>query len=288
MKSKIKKVSLLLGVVFFICQSICAQSSNVVPDSLKKAYGALKAVIIVGDESCDRFVPAAKEFAEFLRSLGIKVKELYPPHSTSDNVIKASKSANIFVYKGHGNTSGVICLEDRHMYNLELEEKIQLAPNAVVMYNHVCTGAGSSAGDRQSISYTTARDRVFLNARPYVNNGAGMYFANNFCGSDIALFRKLLIEQKNVYDLYRETTERYHQTIEKICRYDKGIVAGVSSHYSGEKRKITTTINGRSTTETLPPAKSYSIAFVAPSDYTFRDLINNSRKNRSFLAVQKK
>ena len=287
MKSKIKNVSLLLGVVFFICQSICAQSSNVVPDSLKKAYGALKAVIIVGDESCDRFVPAAKEFAEFLRSLGIKVKELYPPNSTSDNVIKASKSANIFVYKGHGNTSGVICLEDRHMYNLELEEKIQLAPNAVVMYNHVCTGAGSSAGDRQSISYTTARDRVFLNARPYVNNGVGMYFANNFCGSDIALFRKLFIEQKNVYDLYRETTERYYQTIEKICRYDTGIVAGVSSHYSGEKRKITTTINGRSTTETLPPAKSYDIAFVAPSNYTFRDLIKNSQKQRSFLAVQK-
>ena len=288
MKSKIKKVSLLLGVVFFICQSICAQSADNVPDSLKKAYGALKAVIIVGDESCKKFVPAAKEFAEFLRSLGIKVKELYPPHSTSDNVIKASRSANIFVYKGHGNNSGVICLEDRHMYNLELEEKIQLAPNAVVMYNHVCTGAGSSAGDRQSISYTTARDRVFLNARPYINNGAGIYFANNFSGSDIAFFRKLLVERKNVYDLYRETTERYYQTIEKICRYDKGIVAGVSSHYSGEKRKITTTINGRSTTETLPPAKSYSIAFVAPSDYTYRDLINNSRKHRSFLAVQKK
>ena len=173
------------------------------------------------------------------------------------------------------------------MYNFELEEKIQLAPNAVVMYNHVCTGAGSSAGDRQSISYTTARDRVFLNARPYMNNGAGMYFANNFCGSDIALFRKLLIEQKNVYDLYRKTTERYYQTIEKICRYDKGIVVGVSSHYSGEKRKITTTINRRSTTETLPPAKSYSIAFVAPSDYTYRDLINHSRKHRSFLADRK-
>ena len=289
MKSKIKKVSLLLGVVFIVCQSICAQSSNVVPDSLKKAYGSLKALIVVGDESVKHLVPSAEQLAEFLRSLGISVKELHPPYSTAENVIKSSKNVNIFVYKGHGNDGGVICLDDGQMSNDAIAENIKLAPNALVMYNHVCTGAGSSAGDRQSITYTTARDRVFRNARPYLNTGAGMYYANNYYGKDIAFFRQLLLEQKTMYDLYHETIEGLQQTLEKICRYDKGIVAGVSSYYSGQKRKITiTSCNGQCRTEMLPPAKSYDIAFVAPSNYTFRDLIKNLQKPRSFLADQKK
>jgi len=292
---------LLLGVALITCQTVYAQAntttnspqnigvSNQVPDSLIKAYGSLKALIVVGDESVKHFVPSAERLADFLRSLGISVKELYPPYSTKENVIKGSKNVNIFVYKGHGNDWGVICLDDGQMSNDAIAENIKLAPNALVMYNHVCTGAGSSAGDRQSITYTTARDRVFLNARPYLNAGAGMYYANNYFGSDIVFFRKLLLGQKNMYDLYRETTSRLNQTIEKICSYDKGIVAGLSSYYSGQKRKITTTsCNGQCRTEMLPPAKSYDIAFVAPSNYTFRDLIKNSQQTRSFLADQKK
>ncbi|MBT4776072.1 MAG: hypothetical protein HOH13_01250 [Crocinitomicaceae bacterium] len=288
MKTKVKLVGLLIGVALITSQSIYAQQTNVVPDSLKYAFKSLKALIIVGDESCDRFVNGAERLAEFLTSLGISVEELYPPYSTKDNVIKASKNVNIFIYKGHGNTMGMICLSDGLMSNDAIAENIKLAPNALVMYNHVCTGAGSSAGDRQSITYATARDRVFLNARPYLSNSAGAYYANNYCLSDLEFFTKFLLEHKNMYDIHFENIIRYRINLEKVCRYDSGIVAGLSSSYSGKKRRITTTINGKSKTETLPPAKSYSVAFVAPSGYSFRDLIKNSHKPQSFLANRKK
>ena len=79
MKTKVKLVGLLIGVALITSQSIYAQQTNVVPDSLKYAFKSLKALIIVGDESCDRFVNGAERLAEFLTSLGISVEELYPP-----------------------------------------------------------------------------------------------------------------------------------------------------------------------------------------------------------------
>lgn len=298
MKTTGIRFGLLLGVALITCQTVYTQnyrSNNYalnnanqlqIPDSVKNTYKSLKALIIVGDESCDRFVNGAERLAEFLTSLGVSVKELYPPYSTKDNVIKASKNVNIFVYKGHGNTMGMICLSDGLMSNDAIAENIKLAPNALVMYNHVCTGAGSSAGDRQSITYNTARDRVFRNARPYLSNSAGAYYANNYCLSDLEFFTKFLLEHKNMYDIHFENIIRYRINLEKVCRYDSGIVAGLSSSYSGKKRRITTTINGKSKTETLPPAKSYSVAFVAPSGYSFRDLIKDSQNPKSFLAKE--
>ncbi|MBK6834273.1 MAG: hypothetical protein IPG89_08380 [Bacteroidetes bacterium] len=148
----------------------------------------IKAVVVVGpvEESTKSFITEKKELVLFLRSIGVQVTEFYHPNAKWNDIVEASKGANIFIYSGHGSTmgenggAGGLCVTDG-LYSAEsITNEIKLAKNALVLFNHVCGGAGSSADDTKDIGKEEAMKRVGDYAKPFIINNAAAYYANNY------------------------------------------------------------------------------------------------------------
>lgn len=146
----------------------------------------LKAVIIVGDLQ-DRTVSAIKEMEEihsFFKSKNMIVKTFYHPKTSWKEIISASKDASIFVYCGHGiswtgGKYGGLDL-DRAISSEDILNDLKLKDNAIVIFQSVCGGAGSSASDDGDIGIKKALERVSDYSMPFLKIGASAYFSDNF------------------------------------------------------------------------------------------------------------
>jgi len=154
----------------------------------------IKAVIVVGNDAKD-FIQEEKNVAQFLKELGVEVIELYTPNCKWEDVKKASVDANIFIYAGHGLTigeekQGTLYLNEGIIEGPSLIEGLKLHKNALVLFNHACSSAGSSAADDNDIGITEATKRVEDYAKPFVKIGAACYYANNYNDYIVPLLTK--------------------------------------------------------------------------------------------------
>lgn len=244
----------------------------------------LKVVFVVGpvEESTNSFIAEQKINAAYLKNLGLNVIELYHPYATWKNVVEASKNAHIFVYNGHGSNQGInhpaggLCLTDGIFHAREIINEFKLHKNALVLFNHVCRGAGSSAGDVNDIGLNEAIARVGEYAYPFVQASASAYYANNYYECLIPFFEQFF-RKKSMKNIYAKEASKYCK-IEcvKTYHYNPSLAIGISSE-PATKQEITLTEyrNGVKKTRLIPDFKSYDVAFVGKPDYTILDLFKN-------------
>ena len=153
---------------------------------------AKKVVIVVGPagSSTAKYITKARALAAQARSYGASVYEVYSPRATWPKVKAAAQGANVLIYLGHGNghpspygafskyTKDGMGLNPslgstRHKYYGEyyIDTQINLAPNAVVILNHLCYASGNSEPGRGTPTKSVAIQRVD-------NYGAGFLRAN--------------------------------------------------------------------------------------------------------------
>src|ERR1035437_2564516 len=163
-----------------------------------------KVVIVVGtvEGTTSSYRADADAYAtEFLKYTSNVVK-VYSPNATWANVQAASDGASVFVYLGHGNgypnpyVSYLQPTKDNGMglnssagngdsnkkyYGESYMPALNLAPNAVVLLNHLCYASGNSESGLGLPSLATAKTRIdgfasgFIrgNARAVIAEGLG-------------------------------------------------------------------------------------------------------------------
>ena len=165
------------------------------------AASGIKVAVIVGPAGSltSRYLSDAREYAAEARGYGATVVEVYTPHATWSRVRAAVQGANLLIYLGHGNgfpnpynsvltplkvdgfglngslTSGNTLTTYYGEYYVRTQ--VKLAPNAVVILNHLCYSAGSSEPGRTDPSLAVARRRVDNFTAGFLRTGAQAVFA---------------------------------------------------------------------------------------------------------------
>lgn len=234
----------------------------------------IKAVLVVGpvEEDTQKFIFRMQKTESFLRDKFVEVHAFYYPNSDWDKIKKAAEGASIFIYSGHGSGEGIKPKE--HVSNEEIRKDIKLRKNALVIFNHVCFGAGSSASDNEDIGLEEAENRVTEYAETFFKVGAGCYYANNWDNAALEFLQNFYAEKtlKQCYEL----AVGYFNKIEKVdlCAFDNKLKIGISSTGNGLSSIRYTHFQGvRIKEEKVPAKKDYNIAFVSGMDYCLKDLL---------------
>ena len=239
-------------------------------------FKMIKAVIIVGNDAT-QFIYEQRQVASYLKNLGIAVVELYTPNCKWEDVKKASNGAHILIYAGHGGTigkekekQGVLYLNEGIIEGEQLVDGLKLNKNALVLFNHACSSAGSKASDDYDIGIEEATRRVEDYAKPFIKLNAGCYYANNYINCLIPILTKFFsgVTIKDIYNNDASTWTKIENR--KIYSFNKKYEVAVASQICGYVSQ-TTTINGFSITEQVNRGKSYDIAYVGIPEFTVND-----------------
>ena len=160
----------------------------------------MKVVIVVGpvESMTSTYIYDARVLAKQARSYGASVTEIYSPYATWSRVRSAAQGANLFIYLGHGNgwpspyapfttktkdglglnaTSGSGNSNNKYYGEYYLINYIRLAPNAVVILNHLCYSAGNSESWQPNPTRTVAKQRIDNYGAGFLRSGARVVFA---------------------------------------------------------------------------------------------------------------
>jgi hypothetical protein len=169
----------------------------------------MKVVVIVGPagSSTAKYIYYAKLYAAQARSYGATVVEIYSPNATWARVKAAAQGAKVLVYLGHGNGSpstypfskyskdgfGLNATAGAGNYNTKywgeyyIDTEIRLAPNAVVILNHLCYASGNSEWGAANPTRDVARKRVDNFATGFLRAGARAVFAEGLTSASYIL-----------------------------------------------------------------------------------------------------
>ena len=238
----------------------------------------LKAVIIVGDIQ-DGTISAIKEMEEihsFFKSKNVHVSTFYHPRTNWKDIVRASKDASFFVYRGHGiiwpnGKYGGLDLNEA-ISSEEIINDLRLKANAIVIFKSVCGGAGSSAGDNGDIGGKKALKRVSDYSKPFLKIGASAYYANNF-GEGCLSFLNDFFEGKIIKECFDNSiswSAKLH--IDKYYRYDNSKSIAIAGSKGQGNVTMTTYKGGKKTVKVVPASKRYSIAYLANPRYSISTL----------------
>jgi len=163
-----------------------------------------RVVIVVGPAGAatDGYRAQARDAAAVARRFSSDVTELYSPNATWPAVRVALQGASLVIYLGHGNgwpspysdtlrplTQDGFGLNPRmgsgdtaHQYFGEsaIGSQIHLAPDAVVLLDHLCYASGNSEPGLPEGSMDDARQRVDDFAAGFVRAGAAAVIADAY------------------------------------------------------------------------------------------------------------
>jgi len=247
-------------------------------DSLKQ----LKAIIIVGPVSKEYDIYSInnqKKNAAYLRSIGIEVIEFYPPNDKWESIVKASEGAHILIYSGHGSNQGInydaggICLTEGIYHAQDILNEFKLHKNSLILFNSVCSAAGSSASDNGDIGKNEALKRVAEYAYPFYKLNAGGYYANNY-GDCLIPFLNSFFINKKIKGIYTKEASVWNKIeVFKKYQYDQNYEISVSSRPgTGEMYDRISYINDVKKVEKVRDSKSYDVAYVGKPNFTVVDL----------------
>jgi flagellar hook assembly protein FlgD len=161
----------------------------------------LKVVIIVGPAGSltDSDLNDAESLAEEAESYGMDVRRVFYPNATWDNVLANIQGANLVVDMGHGygwpspypyhyeNQEDGIGLQNpnkppshsttKYYGGNLIRDNWQLAPDAIVVLNHMCYTAGNGEPGMAIPGWDLAVQRVDNYAAAFLAVGAGAVFA---------------------------------------------------------------------------------------------------------------
>lgn len=233
-----------------------------------------KAVLVVGP--CEDItavdIAESKRIARLLRNRGISVHEFYHPQADWKAITKATSGADLFVYMGHGTTmgeggspGGFFLSGNRFVSAAAIREELKLKAGALVLFQSVCYGAGSTAGDTVDIQVREAMQRVSSYARPFIEGGAGAYFAVNVGGGAFRFLDELL-QGKTIREGF-DAAARSGYTVDSVASFSASAYVGVASRKGGGSCTRTTWRNGVAESREVPSVRSFDIAFVAPQSW---------------------
>jgi hypothetical protein len=160
-----------------------------------------KAVVVVGQtqgNTAGYINQANNSIVPALLSHGACVTTVYSPNAPWSAVKAAAKGANILIYLGHGSgypnpyvsylqptKDDGMGLNDRmgttststYYYGESYVATLELAPNALVILNHLCYASGDNEMGRGNPSESTAKTRVEGYASGFLRGGAGAVLA---------------------------------------------------------------------------------------------------------------
>ena len=248
-----------------------------VPTDLQ--FKNMKAILIVGiDLGIDalKFLDEMKTTANYLKELGVDVKEFYIDKSIWSDIVKASEGAQILIYAGHGGNPNKANDGKLDFFVFDytsmkgIVSELKLKKNALVIFNHACHSAGSSAGDTETLTEMQAIERVENYAEPFMKIGATAYYANSYFYSIPRFLNKLFLGH-TLSQAYSE------EAIDKIAKikpntynenYQTGItsraVNGTTFYHIEKGGKNSAPIHTNLT-------KKYSNAFVGNPNFTVMD-----------------
>jgi hypothetical protein len=246
----------------------------------EKTFPSLKAVLIVGPQEggTRSAIASMNKIADFFKSKEVKVEKFYNKQTDWGKIKAASKTANFFVYCGHGSTlgedgkTGGLILKSM-ISNKQITEELKFKKNAVIIFKSVCRGAGSSAEDDSDIGIDEALTRVTDYSQPFFEIGAKCYYANNLGGGCIKFLTELFAEN-NVENSFKKTTETWTKIeLSQEFKYDDNKIISIASSDWGGTSTRTTYTNGVKKVEQIPNPKSYDVAYVSNPDFTINDIM---------------
>jgi hypothetical protein len=207
-----------------------------VPPAAGAATARPLAVIVVGPTHgvTWKYLADASRIAAQLRAYGARVRRVSSPWATWDRVRAAARGANLFVYLGHGNgypsphgpfnpkkmdglglnaAGGHGHWNTRYYGEYYLARGLHLAPDAVVILNHVCYAGGSSEPGYARPRRAAATRRVDNFAAGFLRAGAAAVFATD--RSPRTLIRDLFRSGRSMASVFwnsPDSTARYAST----------------------------------------------------------------------------
>ena len=247
-----RKLTLALAVGLLVAGTgLVASSAKVAASS---AY-VTRVVIVVGqtqgataryradaDESATEFQDAADAAGR-----AVSIVKVYSPNATWSAVKAAAKGANILVYMGHGNgypdpylpyeqplkdngmgLNAVAGSSDSttYYYGEAYMAQLQLAPDALVILNHLCYASGNSEGGVANPTLAVAQTRVDGYGSGFIRAGA----------------RAVIAEGIDDIGYYIDTVFNGHMTVDQMWKsspsFHDNVIAWNSSYDSGYTSQV--------------------------------------------------
>ena len=160
----------------------------------------LKAVVIVGPThgSTATYLTRGEAIARVAASHGMTVRRVFHPNATWQNVLSNIQGANLVVYLGHGNgwpspyapfqtltkdgfglnpVAGGSPNDVKYYGEGPIGDQVRLAPNAVVLLNHLCYASGNGESGMPIPTASVATQRVDNYGAGFLRAGARAVFA---------------------------------------------------------------------------------------------------------------
>lgn len=249
------KFSVLLTVLLFFSLKSNSQKPT------RVYFHSLKAVVVLGayQYGDTMVINSAYRLKNYLKSKGIRTYFFDGEKANWSTIKRYAYGANIFAYIGHGghdaNTSGGLVL--RNLVSREkVAKELKLHHNALVIMEYVCYAAGSAADDQYTLTLQNVLGRVTNYARPFFKAGAGAYFAVDELDGAIRFLDKFF-QGKNIESIFKFMTFPFDRIeIIKPSAIDSTMKIGIASEKinQGQVKKL------------------YNLAFIAPSNFTYKDL----------------
>lgn len=218
------------GLLVALLAALLAVGSLAAAPAPVSAAG-IKVAVVVGPAGSltSSYIRSARGYAAQARSYGATVVEVYTPNATWSRVRSAVQGANLLIFLGHGNgfpnpynatlnplkvdgfgLNGYLGsgnVRTTYFGEYYVRTQVKLAPNAVVILNHLCYSAGSSEPGRANPTLTVARQRVDNFAAGFLRTGAQTVFAETL-GNASYIIRGLLTTNRTMLQIFWSAPNR--------------------------------------------------------------------------------
>ena len=249
-------LSLLISL--FLVGSLAAQKSP--------ALNQKTAVLIIGMEAQDGVVESFNGYANLLTSKGIFVYKFYYPKASWEDIVPLANKCSFLLYSGHGcsncgldNQYGGMVIND-FVSARDIVNDLHFENNPVIIYNHACGSAGSSAFDPNDIGIKEAINRITDTALPFFMSGAAAYFATNYYGHPEEILTALF-EGKSATELFKAQIQSGDHVVNNKPIVNNPYFNNCNLGISCNKDLVN---NSNSTVEI-----GYNFAYIAPLGFKF-------------------
>jgi hypothetical protein len=256
---------LFLGVVPILAQPI--------------AESKLKAILIVGhqEDGTQNAMEEMDKVAKLFEQQSISVFRFYDKAANWKDIVHAARDCQFLVYSGHGSVmgengnAGGLCIKTM-VSSAQLTNELKLKDNALVLFQSVCYGAGSSASDLKDIGIVEAKKRVTHYATPFFEVGAAAYVANNY-SDGILNFLEDFLDGMDLKTAYESQAESWSEIIfnHPFPGYSDKMYS-IAADEGGGIGILTTYTNGKKTQKEIVSPRSYDVAYVGPPEFTIHTI----------------
>jgi len=227
-----------LSVTALPAVAATAATGGVVPSSLAAVPRPVagvhpKVVVVVGPagSATSRYIAMARQLAAQARGYGATVTEIYSPNATWARVRSATAGANLLIYLGHGNGTpspyaggpdshngmGLNASASGSHSNVRyygetyVSKEVRLAPNAVVILNHLCYASGNNEWGKGNPTRSVAIQRVDNYGAGFLRAGAAAVFAEGITDPGY-IISSLFTSNRSMAEIFRASphaTNRY-------------------------------------------------------------------------------